>query len=128
MTYTLLVTTDNVVIVYTKEPNDAKLNENDADFDDAIYTDCTKHNCKLIKNITSVPKDFMGNKYIYDNGWKLNPDYEEPIEINYELLETLSEDDMVKFDHYMNGENIASFTKKELKLFKKLLYGDVRPD
>ena len=42
-----------------------------------IIDDMNKNNATLI-DITSIPNDWVGGKYLYDNGFNINPNWVEP--------------------------------------------------
>jgi len=42
-----------------------------------VISDCNTSNATLVENVTD-PGDWTGWKYLYDNGWTLNPDWVDP--------------------------------------------------
>jgi hypothetical protein len=40
-----------------------------------IIGDLNRDNCTIYMDISDVPGDFNGDKYLYDGTWALNPDY-----------------------------------------------------
>lgn len=46
-----------------------------------VIGDCNINNTILYEGVVDTPTDFIGHKYLYDGTWTLNPNYQEPEDI-----------------------------------------------